>query len=269
MNDPQREGHMASHIGRRKFLATLGGAAAAWPLVARAQPAAGTLRLGTVSVNPRSSPFYVAFEQRLAELGYQEGKNFLFDFVQIQSTDGYESGFRELIARKVDIIFAGGAELGLKSALEVTTSLPIVVIATDYDPLARGYVASLARPGGNVTGVFLQQIELTVKRLQVVKEAFPDMRAATVFWDRISADQWIAARDVSTKVGLRLAGVELREPPYDYDRALVQAEPDYRKNLFVLASPFFFRDRTRLADLALRDRIISVFDFREWVEAGG
>jgi len=62
---------------------------------------------------------------------------------------------------------------------------------------------------------------------------------------------------------------ELREPPYDYDRALVQAEPDYRKNLFVLASPFFFRDRARLADLALRNRIVSVFDFREWVEARG
>ena len=108
-----------------------------------------------------------------------------------------------------------------------------------------------------------------MKRLQVVKDAFPDMRAATVFWDRISADQWFAAKDASPKLGLRLAGVELREPPYDYDQALVQAAPDYRKNLFVLASPFFFRDRARLADLALRNRIISVFVFREWVEAGG
>jgi putative tryptophan/tyrosine transport system substrate-binding protein len=68
---------------------------------------------------------------------------------------------------------------------------------------------------------------------------------------------------------LRLAGVELREQPYDYDQALAQAAPDYRKNLFVLASPFFFRDRTRLADLALHNHIISVFVFREWVEAGG
>jgi putative ABC transport system substrate-binding protein len=141
-------------MNRRTFITGLGGAAA-WPLVARGQQASGMLRLGTISINPRSSLFYVAFEQRLG-LGYKEGKNSAFEFVQIPSIDGYESGFRELIARKVDIIFAGGAELGLKSALKVTTALPIVMIATDYDPFARGYVTSLARPNSNVTGVFLQ-----------------------------------------------------------------------------------------------------------------
>jgi putative tryptophan/tyrosine transport system substrate-binding protein len=256
-------------LNRRDFITLAIGAAAAWPLAMRAQPAAGTLRLGTVSVNPRSAPHFVVFERRLAELGYQQGKNFAFEFIQIPSIEEYESGFRDLVARKVDIILAGGAELGLKWALKVTPTLPIVIVATDYDPFARGYVTSLARPSSNVTGMFLQQIELTVKRLQVVKEAFPDMRAATVFWDHISADQWSAAKDVSAKLGLRLAGVELHEPPYDYDQALSQAPPDYRKNLFVLASPFFFRDRARLADLGLHNRIVSVFVFREWVDAGG
>src|SRR6516225_3807076 len=132
---------------RREFITLLGGAAATWPLSARAQPATGTLRLGTVSVNPRSAPFYVAFEQRLAELGYQQGKNLSFEFIQIPSIDGYESGFRELVARKVDIIFSGGTELGLKWALNITPTLPIVMLAIDFDPLARGYVTSLARPG--------------------------------------------------------------------------------------------------------------------------
>jgi putative ABC transport system substrate-binding protein len=253
---------------RRQVMALLGGAVA-WPLAARAQQTAGTLRLGTVSVNPRSAPFYVAFEQRLAELGYQEGKNYAFEFVQISTVEGYELGFRELIARKIDIIFAGGTELGLKWALKASNTLPIVMIATDYDPFARGYVTSLARPSGNVTGVYLQQIELAMKRLQIVKDAFKEMRAATVFWDRISVDQWSATKDASAKLGLQLAGVELREQPYDYAQALVQAGPDYRKYLFVLASPFFFRDRARLADLALQNRIISVFGFREWVDAGG
>jgi putative tryptophan/tyrosine transport system substrate-binding protein len=224
---------------------------------------------GTVSVNPRSSPFYAAFEQRLAELGYQQGKNFAFEFVQIFSVEEYESGFRELIERKIDIIFAGGAELGLKWALKTTNTLPIVMIATDYDPFARGYLTSLARPNSNVTGLFLQPIELTAKRLQLMKYVFPDMQAVTVFWDSVSAAQWSAARDVSGKLGLQLAGVELHEQPYDYDQALAQAPPDYRKSLFVLASPFFFRDRARLADLALRNRIISMFVFREWVDAGG
>jgi putative ABC transport system substrate-binding protein len=259
---------MAIHIRRRELVAALG-STAAWPLIARAQPVGGMLHVGTVSINPRSSPFYVAFEHRLAELGYQEGKNFTFEFIQIPNPDRYESGFRELVTRKVDILFTGGTELALKSALSVTTTLPIVIFATDYDPFARGYLKSLARPNNNVTGLFLQQIELTVKRLQLVKEAFLDMQAATVFWDRISADQWSAARDVSGKLGLRLAGVELREQPYDYDQALVQAPPQYRKNLFVLASPFFFRDRARLAEWALRNHLLSVFVFREWVDAGG
>jgi len=117
---------------RREFITLLGGAAATWPLSARAQPATGTLRLGTVSVNPRSAPFYVAFEQRLAELGYQQGKNLSFEFIQIPSIDGYESGFRELVARKVDIIFSGGTELGLKWALNITPTLPIVMLAIDF-----------------------------------------------------------------------------------------------------------------------------------------
>ena len=172
---------MAIHIRRRELLGALGGAAV-WPLVARGQQTASpTLRVGTVSINPRSAPFFVAFEQRLAELGYKEGKNFTFEFIQIPDPDGYEPGFRELVARKVDILFTGGTELALKSALSVTTSLPIVIFATDYDPFARGYLKSLARPNNNVTGVFLQQVELTVKRLQLVKDAFPDMQAATVF----------------------------------------------------------------------------------------
>jgi putative ABC transport system substrate-binding protein len=256
-------------LKRREFITLVGGAVAAWPLAVSAQRAEGTLRLGAVSINPRSTPFFVAFEQRLAELGYQEGKNFAFEFIQIPSIEAYESAFRELVARKVDILFTGGVELALKWALNVTTTLPIVMIATDYDPFARGYLTSLARPNSNVTGVFLQQIDLTVKRLQLVKEAFPEMQTATVFWDRVSADQWSAARDASAKLGLRLTGVELHEQPYDYDQALAQAAPEYRKNLFVLASPFFFRDRARLADWALRNHILSVFVFREWVDAGG
>src|SRR5262249_9131864 len=160
-----------------------------------------------------------------------------------------------------DIIVASGPEISLESALAAAHTLPIVMVAIDYDPFARGYVTNMARPGGNVTGVFLQQIELTVKRMQILKEAFPDMQAATVFWDRISADQWEAARNASTKLGLRLAGIELREQPYDYDSALAEAAPDHRGSLFVMASPFFFRDRARLADLALRHRIVSFFFF--------
>jgi putative tryptophan/tyrosine transport system substrate-binding protein len=258
---------------RRAFISLIGGAAAPsvlWPLGARAQqPAKKMLRVGTVSGGQKSSPQWAAFLRRMAELGYQEGKTFAFDLVPAANAEEFETGYRTLAARELDIILATGPEIALKSALAATRTLPIVMVAIDYDPFARGYVTSLARPSGNVTGVFFQQIELAAKRVQLLKDAFADMPAATMFWDRLSADQWQASQNVAPKLGLRLFGIELREPPYDYERSLGEPPPDYRNMLIVPTSPFFFRDRARIADLALRHRIVSMFVFREWVEAGG
>ena len=255
---------------RREFITLLGGAAAAWPLAAHAQqPAEKILRVGTVSAVQQSSPQWAAFMRRMAELGYEEGKNFVFDFVPAANEEEYETGYRPLAAREPDIVLATGPEIALKSALAATRTLPIVMIAIDYDPFARGYVTNLARPSGNVTGVFFQQIELAAKRIQLVKDAFPDMSAATMFWDRLSADQWQAAQSAAATLGLRLSGIELREPPYDYERALGEAPSDHRGMVIVATSPFFFRERARIADLAFRHRIASMFVFREWVEAGG
>jgi putative ABC transport system substrate-binding protein len=254
---------------RREFITLIGGAAA-WPLAARAQqPAKKILRVGTVSALQQSSPQWAAFMRRMAKLGYEEGKNFVFDFVPAANEEEYETGYRPLAAREPDIILATGPEIALKSALAATRTLPIVMIAIDYDPFTRGYVTNLARPSGNVTGVFFQQIELAAKRIQLVRDAFPDISAATMFWDRLSADQWQSAQSAAATLGLRLSGIELREPPYDYERALHEAPPDHRGMIIVATSPFFFRDRARIADLAFRHRIASMFVFREWVEAGG
>ena len=256
-------------MSRRKFITLLGGAAA-WPLAARAQqPAKKMLRVGTVSGTQKLSPQWIAFLRRMAELGYQEGKTFAFDFLPAANEEGYETGYRTLVAREPDIIMATGVEIALKSALAATRTLPIVMIAIDYDPFARGYVTSMARPSGHVTGVFCQQIELAAKRIQLVKDAFPNMSAATMFWDQASADQWQASQNVAPKLGLRLFGIELREPPYDYERAFGEAPADHRGMLIVATSVFFFRDRARIAELAVRHRTVSMFVFREWVDAGG
>jgi len=90
----------------------------------------------------------------------------------------------------VDLIVASGPEVTLQAARKATTTVPIVIAAVDFDPIARGYIASLAKPGGNVTGVFLRQIELTSKRMQLLKDALPSVTRVAVFWDAISADQW-------------------------------------------------------------------------------
>jgi putative ABC transport system substrate-binding protein len=205
----------------------------------------------------------------MAELGYQEGKSYTFEYLNVPRIEDYESGFRQLVARDVDIMVASGTEISLKSALASSDTKPIVMVAVDYDPLVHGYVTSLARPTGNVTGLFLQQIELTAKRLQLLKSAFPDMQALTVFWDRTCFDQWEAAQGAASTLGLGLAGVDLGVPPFDYDKALAQAKPEYRGTVFALASGFFLRDRERFADFALRNRLVSMFPFREAVDVGG
>jgi putative ABC transport system substrate-binding protein len=109
-----------------------------------------------------------------------------------------------------------------------------------------------------------------MKRLQLMKEALPDVAAATVFWDDGSADQWRATQSAAETMGLKLTGVELGNPPYDYENALVARAPtDHHRILMVLSSPVFFPDRERLAQLALRHRIASMFVFRGYVDAGG
>jgi putative ABC transport system substrate-binding protein len=252
---------------RREVIALLSGAVA-WPFAARAQQR-GTPRVGIVTIQERKSPPYAAFDQRLRELGYVDGQNLAVEFLSPGTQiDGAREAMQELIRRKVDVILAT-TQVALKSAMTVTATLPIVMLAIDYDPLASGYVNSLARPGGNVTGLFTQQIELTVKRIQLSKDAFPDVQAATVFWDTLSVDQWKATETAGARLGWRLAGIELREQPYDYERALAQAPPDHRGVLIVPTSPIFYRDRQRLADLAIRHRMGSMFVLREWVEAGG
>jgi putative tryptophan/tyrosine transport system substrate-binding protein len=253
---------------RREFITLIGGAAAS-PLAVRAQQAVKILRVGTASTQPRSSPVWRAFEQRMAELGYQEGKNYTFDYLNVPKLEEYETGYRKLAERDTDIIVASGPEISLKSALATSDTKPIVMVAVDYDPLARGYVTSLARPAGNVTGLFLQQIELTAKRLQLLKSAVPEMQTLTVLRDRTTFDQWKAAEGAAANLGLGITGVDLGDPPFDYDKALAQVKPEYRGTIFVLASGFFLPDRERLADFALRNRLVSMFFSRESVDAGG
>ena len=252
---------------RREFI-TLLGSATVWPLKARAQQRPKMLRIGTISTLARERPTWRAFEQRLRELGYVEGDNLAVDYSIERNFHLYASATQEMIRRKVDIIIATSNDV-LKLAMAATNTLPIVMVALDFDPFRLGYLTSVARPTGNVTGVFLQQVELSLKRLQILKEAFPTIEAATVFWDHRSAYQWQETQDAAASLGLRLAGIELRDLPYDYDQALARIPPDHRDTLLVMASPLFFGDRQRLADFARRQRIASVFGQREHVDAGG
>jgi putative tryptophan/tyrosine transport system substrate-binding protein len=227
--------------------------------------------VGMVNLNlPRSAPFNVAFEQRLRELGYVEGQNLAIDFLGLDGhLDRLPEAMEELVRRKVDVILAAGQEVLLKAAKQATGTIPIVMIAISYDPVALGYVGSLARPGGNITGVFLRQPELTGKRLELLKQTVPDIARAIVFWDAYGAAQVDVAATAAQSLQLPIKSVELRDPPYDYARALEAAQPRPGDALLFTTSIFFFRDRDRLAELALQHRLPSMFTQREITEAGG
>lgn len=255
---------------RRRHFITLVGYAAMWPRGAQAEQPAKVWRIGSVQVGPRDRPQNVAFEQRLRELGYVDGKNIAIEFLSVAGQlDRFGETMKELVRREVDIILAPGPEVAIRSALAATRTLPIVTIAIDYDIVANGYAKNLAQPGGNVTGIGSPQIELTTKRLQLIKDTFPNLRGLSVFWDQLSADQWQVVRTAAAHLGIAVFGIELRGQTYDYERGLEHAPAVYRSAFYELSSPAMFPDRFRLAEVALRQHAASMFVFREYVEAGG
>jgi putative ABC transport system substrate-binding protein len=254
---------------RRAFLVALGGAATMWPLELGAQ-SPKVLRVGSSSVLPRTTPVYAAFEKRMAELGYRQGRNFDFSFVQANDAADYERAYRAVIARGIDIVLANGTEPNLTAALKVAAGRPVVMVAIDFDPVARGYAKSLARPSGEVTGVFSLQTQIAAKRIQIVADAFPDLHAATVFWDRLSADEWRIAREAAHAHELKVFGVEFAEQPYDYERALAGVPAEARGALIVPGSPAFALPyRSYLPEFALRRHMRSLFSNRLFAAAGG
>ncbi len=171
---------MTACIRRREFITLLGGSAAAWPLAARAQQAAKLPTIGVLSGQTRSTAgqWVAAFEQRLRELGWIEGRTVA---IEVRWAEGRSERFAEIAAEfvrvKVDVIVTAGPPVF--AAKQATSVIPIV-FATVADPLSTGLVASLARPGGNVTGLSLTSPELAGKRLELLREAIPGLRQLAI-----------------------------------------------------------------------------------------
>src|SRR5215475_5557140 len=180
-----------STIGRMLILAL---AVLMAPLAANAQPPGKVFRVGVLQPTFLRPPTFQAFTQRLQELGYVEGQNLV---LEVRAAEGkferLPSLAAELVRRHVDMLVAMGPEATLRAARGATDTLPIVMLARDYDPLALGYVAGLARPGGNITGMVQLPFELTAKRLELLKEALPTVARVAVLWDEAAADQLRAA----------------------------------------------------------------------------
>jgi putative ABC transport system substrate-binding protein len=244
------------------------------PLSADAQAPTKVYRMGWLSASnaPPSglAPTAEAFQQGLRDLGYVEGQNIAIAYRYAEGKPERLSELAaELVRLNIDVLVATGPEATLRAARHATSTIPIVMLAVNYDPIARGYIDGLARPGGNITGVFFMQLELTAKRLELLKVALPQVTRVSALWDAHTADQLRVAEAAAQALGLQLQSVELRHPPYDFVGAIGVAVRQQAQALVVLSSPHFAPQRAQIAALALKHRLPASFLFREYVEAGG
>ncbi len=259
---------------RRAFIGTLAGGLLAAPLAADAQQAAKVPRIGYLGANPASNPHLLeAFRQGLRDLGYVEGRNLV---IEIRDAEGKFERLpalaAELVALKVDIIMTGGTPAPL-AAMQATRTIPIVFAAA-ADPVTSGLVTSLARPGGNVTGLSVLTPELVGKCLELLKQAVPGVSRVAVLWhpggypERTEKNILKGAEVAGRALGLRLQFVEARGPA-DFDRAFSEMTRARAGALTVLATSMLLTERRRLVYLAAKNRLPAVYPSREFVDAGG
>ena len=252
------------------LVATLALAVLVAPLAAHAQPPGKVFRVGVLLPASPGLPTFQAFQQRLQELGYVEGQTLALEVRaaegQLERLPGLAA---ELVRLHVDVIVASGPEATLRAARGATETLPIVMRARDYDPIALGYVAGLARPGGNITGVVQQRLEVTAKQLELLKEALPMVTRVAVLWDDAAADQRRAAEAAARPLGVQLQLLELRQPPYEFAGAFAAAAQEQAEALLVLNSPIFFMQRDHIMDLVAKSRLPAMFGLAESARAGG
>ena len=208
---------------RREFITLLGGAAA-WPLPAHAQQAGDIVRIGVLNTGLDDAVSgglgYRAFVAELQKLGFAEGRNLVIDYGRTdQGADKAFADAAAMVRSNVAVIVASGSELPLQAAVAASSSIPVVILANNFDPIARGYVASLARPGGNITGLFYRQPELAQKRVELLSEAFPTRMRLAVLWDASSSETVAAAEQTAKALNLQVHSAKLDRPPYDFEAA--------------------------------------------------
>jgi putative ABC transport system substrate-binding protein len=255
---------------RRKFITLLGGAAAAWPLAAQGQqptklPTIGCLGASTLSFDTQRVG---AFVQRLRELGWIEGRTIAIEYPWSEGrTERYAEIAAEFVRLKVDVIVATGG--AIPAAKQATSVIPIVFPVAG-DPVGAHYVDSLARPGGNITGLSLQQTDVASKRVELLREAVPTLRHLAIM---ANVDNLNALRELGEvqaaagAFGLEATTSEIRRaedivPAFEALKGRADA-------IYVVAEPLVFTNRARIHTLAIAGRLPAIYNSREYVEMGG
>jgi putative ABC transport system substrate-binding protein len=260
-------------VDRRAFLATLTGSLLAAPLAAEAQQAAKVPRIGYLAVQPAANPhLHEAFRQGLRDLGYVEGRNVVIEYREAEGKpERLPALAAELVALKVDVIVAQPTVAAV-AAKQATRTLPIVFPVAD--PVRSGLVTSLARPGGNVTGLTNVAPDLVGKGLELLKQAIPGVSRVAGLWqpgalpERTTKDMRKEAEVAARALGVRLQFVEARGPD-DFDRAFSDMTRARAGALTVLLGSVFFSERRRLVDLVAKNRLPAMYPWREGVDPGG
>jgi putative ABC transport system substrate-binding protein len=261
------------------FVLTLALCLLAAPFAGEAQPTTNVPRIGFVGTLP-TSPHYEALRQGLRDLGYVDGQNIAIEHRYSEGkADRLPDLAASLVRLKVAVIVVDACGAPLSAASRATRTIPIVVAACNDDLVASGLISSLARPGGNITGLSELTPELGAKRLQLLKEAAPRVRRVAVLWNpayserfgpnfRFWSSDWVEVREAARVLGLTLQSVEIRGPD-DLAGAFSAMARERAEALIAFSDPLIVLYGRRIAELAAKNQLPAVYASREAVDAGG
>src|SRR5262245_4980856 len=267
-------GRAVSIIGLAVALMLLAG-----PLAAEGQSARNVPRIGFLGTF-QESPHYQAFVQGLRDVGLVEGQNLSIERRYSEGKAGRLPDLAtELVRLKLDLIVVDACGAPLNATSQATRTIPIVVAACNDDLVATGLISSLARPGGNITGLSELTPELGAKRLELLKQAASGMRRVAVLWNptyserfnpkfRFWTSDWKEMRAAAQALGVTLQSVEIRGPG-DFDSAFAAMISERAEGLVMFSDPLIVLHKRRIAELAARRRLPAVYASREAVDAGG
>jgi len=238
------------------------------PVRAGAQQVGKMPRIGYASLNARAVTVD-AFEQGLRQLGYVLGQNIFIDY---RFAEGHLERLpplvNELLKTGIDVLFAANPH-AIRAAVQAKATVPVVGIDLETDPVRAGWVKTLARPGGNVTGFFLDIPELSTKQVQFLMEAIPRLQRVAVVWDaEVASSQFNAAERVAHSAKIKTESLPFQRTE-DFPRAFEMAQRAQAQAMIVLSSPLVFAHVRELADLALQYRLPAISIFPQFAEAGG
>ncbi len=258
-------------LSRVVLILTLALGILAGPLAAEAQQPGKIRRIGILRPGAPPDPYVEAFREGLRELGYVEGQSIAIEYRWAEGKlERLPDLAADLARLKVDVIVTATTP-GVQAARRATSTIPIVMAAVG-DPVGTGLIASLARPGGNITGLSLLSPELSGKRLELLKEAVHKLSPVAVLWNSASPAMILSFRETQTAaqvLGVSLQSWEVQGDPQDFARAFSMVSKERPHALLVVLDPFTILHRSRIVELAAKHRLPAMYEIRAFVEAGG